>query len=79
MSALSVIQATLVNFAPTLLTNTTGGTSQGNPSAGTSLQDSADPLAVLPPTNADRAGAGILTALLLVCTVAGVGFMVTGS
>lgn len=78
MSALSVIQCTLLNFAPALVTNLTGGTSQGNPAAGTSSQDSADPTAILPPTNADRAGAGILTALLLVFTVGGVGFMVTG-
>jgi mannan endo-1,6-alpha-mannosidase len=77
MSALSVIQVTLLNFnAPPLLTNTTGGTSAGNPAAGT--QQNSDPTAIVPATKGDKAAAGFLTALVLVATVGTIGFMVTG-
>lgn len=78
MSALSVIQAMLVDSATDLLTNTTGGTSEGNPAAGTSAQDSSDPTLIQPATTGDRAGAGFLTALLLFGTVGGAAFMLTG-
>ncbi|KAK0718585.1 glycosyl hydrolase family 76-domain-containing protein [Lasiosphaeria miniovina] len=57
--------ATGADKAP--LTNATGGTSVGNPAAGGN--PSVDPV-VLPITEKDRAGAGILTALVLVSMVA---------
>lgn len=78
MSALSVIQSTLINFAPSLVTNTTGGTSQGNSAAGTASKSS-DPFAVVPATNADKAGAGFVTALFIAFFLCVIGFMVTGA
>lgn len=79
MSALSVIQSTLINFAPPLLTNSTGGTSKGNPSAGTGSKSSSDPFAVVPATNADKAGAGFVTALVIAMLLCVIGFMVMGN
>ena len=79
MSALSVIQCMLLNSASPLLTNTTGGTSEGDPSAGTSPQANSDPATILPATTGDKAGAGIVTVILLVSILGGVGFMVTGN
>jgi mannan endo-1,6-alpha-mannosidase len=80
MSALSVIQANLISEAPNLVTNTTGGTSQGNAAAGTtdSNRDSTGTV-ITPATGADRAGAGILTALVITGVIGGTGFMVMGS
>jgi mannan endo-1,6-alpha-mannosidase len=72
MAAMSVVFTNLLQFdnvqigAP--LTNSSGGTSAGNPNAGS--QTPSDPAAIKPATPADRAGAGILTTLVLV-SVAG--------
>lgn len=77
MSALSVIQANLITQAPELVTNATGGTSVGNSAAG-SGSSSTSPTVITAATGADRAGAGILTALLIAGVLGGVGFMVTG-
>jgi mannan endo-1,6-alpha-mannosidase len=68
MSALSVIQSNLISSTAGLLTNTTGGTSQGNNAAGTSSSDSstnAEDAILSPVTSKDRAAAGILTAVVL--------------
>ncbi|KAJ5046367.1 uncharacterized protein L3040_003611 [Drepanopeziza brunnea f. sp. 'multigermtubi'] len=64
MSALSVIQAMLIDEAPQLLTNTTGGTSQGDVNAGTG-DDASEIVVITPATTADKAGAAILTAAVL--------------
>ena len=79
MSALSVIQANLISEAPELFTNTTGGTSEGNSAAGTTSgsTDSTGNV-ITPATGGDKAGAGILTALVLCGLIGGVGFMVVG-
>lgn len=68
MAAMSVIFTTLLQFdnsAPIAppLTNSSGGTSTSNPSAGASSVS--DPGHIKPATAADKAGAGILTALVL--------------
>ncbi|KAG9233368.1 glycoside hydrolase family 76 protein [Amylocarpus encephaloides] len=68
MSALSVIQSMLIDDAAELVTNSTGGTSVGNSAAGSTVI-----------TTADKAGAGILTAVVLAGVMGGVGLMVTGS
>lgn len=75
MSALSVIQANLISKVVAPVTNDTGGTSKGNPSAGTVIggTDVDNPEATREITTADRAGAGIVTALLLA------GLILTGS
>ena len=70
MCALSVIQGQLEDEVRGPLSNTTGGTSQGNPSAGTGGDTNpAAPQSVI--TTGDRAGAGILTAVVLVGLVGG--------
>ena len=68
MSALSVIQGNLISKVQAPVTQASGGTSQGNPAAGSSGDKSAqgtDPDQSKPVTTGDRAGAGILTALVL--------------
>jgi mannan endo-1,6-alpha-mannosidase len=70
MSALSVLGATQMNAAIVPVTKDTGGTSKSDPSAGSGTA-STKPGAVLSKiTTADRAGAGILT-LLIICGVIG--------
>lgn len=70
MSALEVIQGLLIDDVAGPVSNTTGGTSKGNPSAGTGPSHGA----FAPPkpiTTADRAGAGILTAMVLSFLIGG--------
>ncbi|KAK5110592.1 hypothetical protein LTR85_000992 [Meristemomyces frigidus] len=83
MSALSAIQANLIPVsdlkAP--VTKATGGTSVGDPSAGTGSSSggdstSADGVTTKVITTGDKAGAGILTAVALVLTLGGAGWMV---
>jgi len=73
MSALSVIQSMLYSKVQAPVTSNKGGTSQGNPSAG-SQGDSpkqTDIKTTNPITVGDKAGASILTALVLMCLVGG--------
>ena len=68
MSALSVIQANLIAKVSTPVTSVSGGTSKGNPAAGSNGDNpsqAADPQLTSPITTGDRAGAGILTAMVL--------------
>lgn len=67
MSALSVIQANLIQKVPPPATAAKGGTSKGNPNAGTQGDNPniLDPSLTRKITMADRAGAGIITALVL--------------
>lgn len=73
MSALAVIQANMLTvdnlFAP--LTLDTGATSKGNANAGTGTPTAVNPALTRPITTADKAGAGILTALILVGIIGG--------
>ncbi len=75
MSAIFVNLLPLKAVAPPV-TNSTGGTSVGNPNAGS--QSVADPQAVKPPTQGDRVGAGFLTTLLLVGATGMFGWMSFG-
>ena len=70
MAALEVIQSNLIQQAKAPVTNSTGGTSQGDPSAGINDPSAQDPTATGPVTKGDRVGAGILTAVV-VCGVLG--------
>lgn len=63
MAALEVIQSNLITQVAGPVTNSTGGTSVGDPSAGTDSTKSL--LRIKPATTSDKTGAGILTALLL--------------
>lgn len=66
MSALSVIQSNLISKVTAPVTNNTGGTSKGNPSAGTgSGTDAGNPEVTREIKTSDKVGAGIITALLL--------------
>lgn len=76
MSALSVIQSTLILSAANPVTNATGGTSAGNANAGSAGSSSASGVTETVTTTADKAGAGILTALVVSGAVAGTAFMV---
>jgi mannan endo-1,6-alpha-mannosidase len=75
MAAMSVIFTNLLSLesiqAP--LTNATGGTSVGNPNAG--AQSNPDPAAITPATTGDRAGAGIVTTIILVSATGMFGWM----
>ena len=66
MDALEVIQAMLIEPAQHPVTADTGGISHGNPSAGTGgdLTTNA-PIALRPITTGDKAGAGVLTAIVI--------------
>ena len=66
MSSLEVVQSLLIESVAAPLTNATGGTSRGDPSAGTG-GDNADLLAgfVEPATAGEKAGAAILTIITL--------------
>ena len=66
MSALEVIQSNLIQNSTHPVTAKAGGISHGNPSAGTAgdTPTGAPPLPAV--TTADRAGAGILTAVVIV-------------
>ncbi|KAG9244889.1 glycoside hydrolase family 76 protein [Calycina marina] len=77
MSALQIIAALLVTDAADLVTNSTGGTSVGDSSAGTSsTTDVTDTTPTI--TTKDRVGAGILTALACSGLIGSFAFMVTG-
>jgi mannan endo-1,6-alpha-mannosidase len=78
MSALEVIISTQIARTKVPFTNTTGGTSVGNPDAGAGSVGTADGLTNEPITTGDRAGAGILTAVLLIALVGGVAWMLIG-
>jgi len=64
MSALEVVQGLLIDQVAGPVSNTTGGTSRGDPSAGTGPKHgpNAAPRVI---STADKAGAGILTAMVL--------------
>lgn len=75
MSALSVIQANLISKVPGPVSANNGGTSKGNPAAGGGGDNAVkynDPSANKRISIGDKAGAGILTALVLGSLVGGV-------
>ncbi|ESZ93427.1 glycoside hydrolase family 76 protein [Sclerotinia borealis F-4128] len=78
MSALSIIQATLIGTAANLVTMNTGGTSVGNAAGGSGSSTNSDGTVDTPVTSGDKAGAGFLTAVMVVGVLGGVGFMVMG-
>lgn len=62
MAALEIMQGNLITLAADTVTNTTGGTSEGDPSAGTAgVTIGPDGLAPIVVTQADRVGAGFIT------------------
>lgn len=72
MSALSIIQSLLTPLAAYPVSLKHGGSSQGDPSAGTGGDGGTPGAPALDPiTTADRAGAGVLTAVVLIMMLAG--------
>ncbi|GKT65408.1 glycoside hydrolase family 76 [Colletotrichum tofieldiae] len=62
MNVLAAVSSLLIESVEPPATNTTGGISKGDPDAGSKSKDNIEPE---PITTADRAGAGILTAIVL--------------
>jgi mannan endo-1,6-alpha-mannosidase len=69
MAALEVILGTLIKTTPAPLTNTTGGTSASNPNAGFNASSTPPSQVITPPSNAERAGAWVLTAFFLALAI----------
>ena len=71
MGALSVIQANLIDQVSVPVTNKTGGTSQGNAAAGGGggISNNNPALSQNVITQGSRAGAGILTTLVLLSVI----------
>lgn len=69
MSALEVIQSNLIKKVAGPVSNSTGGTSKGNPSAGTGTTVHVEPPHAI--TTGDKAGAGVLTAVVIVSLLGG--------
>jgi mannan endo-1,6-alpha-mannosidase len=74
MSALEVVQSLLQPQAANTVTAQTGGTSKGDPAAGGT--QSTSQVMLNPITGADKAGAGILTAIALLTTFGGSFWMI---
>lgn len=77
MSALEAVQSNLIGQSPSPLTADTGGTSTGDPSAGTE-GDTSDPTindSWGPITTASKAGAGILTAFVVIAWLGAIWWM----
>ena len=79
MSALEMLGSLLVQESTAPVTAKSGGISHGDPSAGTSgdTSDATGAPKLDPVTTADKAGAGVLTALLIVGMLGGTWWMVS--
>lgn len=75
MGALEVIQGLLVKQATGTVTNTTGGTSQGNSAAGAGSASSTIQTQSTTISTADRVGAGILTVMIVMGILGGSAFL----
>ncbi|KAI1379771.1 glycoside hydrolase family 76 protein [Hypoxylon crocopeplum] len=78
MAAMEVVLANMIQQAEPPVTNSTGGTSVGNPSAGGSDEGRADPEGryYMPVSTGDYAGAVIITIFVILSLLAGVAFMI---
>lgn len=76
MAALEVIQSNLITGVGAPVTNSTGGTSKGNAAAGGGSTGSNPTIPASPIQTSDRAGAGILTALVVVWIIGGAWWMI---
>ncbi|OJJ50742.1 hypothetical protein ASPZODRAFT_56841 [Penicilliopsis zonata CBS 506.65] len=76
MSAMEVFQANLIARVVPPVTNSTGGTSQGDPSAGSQPTPTQPRTVTRTITAGDRAAAGILTGLMMIAVVGSTGWMI---
>ncbi|KAI1140819.1 glycoside hydrolase family 76 protein [Hypoxylon sp. FL0543] len=79
MASMEVVLATMIQEAAPPVTNGTGGTSVGNPSAGGSDDGRTDPVGRIygPISTGDKAGAAICTIIVVCSFLAALAFMVT--
>jgi mannan endo-1,6-alpha-mannosidase len=77
MSALEVIQSNLIAEVKAPVTNTTGGTSVGNPNAGSNSITSSSQFNTDITTMGDRVGAGFLTTFVLIAAVGGAWWVIS--
>lgn len=75
MAVLEVVQSNLISQAKSPVTNTTGGTSQGDPNAGIDDPNAQDPTATRGTTKGDKVGAGFLTALVVGVVLGGLAWL----
>ncbi|AEO57010.1 glycoside hydrolase family 76 protein [Thermothelomyces thermophilus ATCC 42464] len=76
MNVLAAVSSLLIDQSPPPYTNMSGGTSKGDPLAGTNSRSTLNEPRQI--TGGDRAGAGILTILLIAAGVGTFGWMSTG-
>ena len=69
MAAMEVILGTLISSTQAPLTNTTGGTSTSNPNAGFNSSSVPPGEVITPATKSEKAGAWVLTAIVLVLAI----------
>lgn len=74
MSAVEIFQVNLLDSVSGPLTQKKGGISKGDPSAGTGSGATVKEFSVI--TTGDKAGAGIVTSIILLCMFGGVWWMV---
>jgi mannan endo-1,6-alpha-mannosidase len=77
MCALEVVQSNLIDYAPGPVSANTGGTSKGDPNAGTTSKINPDDLHQSQVTTADKAGAAILTLGVVALVVGGAWWLIT--
>lgn len=76
MDVLAAVSSLLIDQSKTPVTNATGGTSIGDPSAGIGSGAITDDLPAV--TTGDKAGAGVLTAVIILTAAAAFGWMGMG-
>jgi mannan endo-1,6-alpha-mannosidase len=76
MSALEVIQSALITTVAPPVTAKLGGTSKGDPAAGSSGDNPVASFVLEPVTTGDRVGAGFLTLFILVGVLGGAWWMI---
>jgi mannan endo-1,6-alpha-mannosidase len=77
MSALEVVQSNLISQVKAPVTNITGGTSVGNPNAGSGSVTTGSQYNTTPSTTGDKVGAGFLTTFVLVSVVGGAWWIIS--
>jgi mannan endo-1,6-alpha-mannosidase len=75
MAALEVLLSTMIKVVKPPLTNSTGGTSVSDPTAGKNKSSSFVPEVITPATHSDKVGAWILTVVIILATIAANAFL----
>lgn len=76
MNVVGAVSSLLIGTAHVPVTNDTGGTSKGNPNAGSNPNSFLRPVA--PVTAGDKAGAGIVTVIIIGSLCTGLAWMSLG-